>query len=60
MGFLDSKFFYFFLLLLVAGIIFKALRLFGVEYVYFLSYLLWFVALGIFGLVLPRKHESIF
>jgi hypothetical protein len=60
MGLLDSKLFYFFLLLAVAGIIFKSFRLLGVDYIYFLSYLLWFVAVGIFAIILPRKHDSIF
>jgi hypothetical protein len=59
-GILDSKFFHFFLLLVVSGIIFKMLRIFNVEYVYFLSYLLWFISVGIFAIVLPKGRESLF
>jgi hypothetical protein len=60
MGFIGSKFFYFLVLVFVSWIIFKSLEMLNVEYVYFLSYLLWFIALGLFALVLPSKHESVF
>lgn len=60
MGIFDNKFYNFVMLLVVSGIIVQIMKFFDIEYVYYLSYLLWFIALGIFVIILPRDHSSIF
>ncbi len=60
MGIFDNKFYNFVMLLVVSGIIVQIMKFFDIEYVYYLSYLLWFIALGIFVIILPRDHSSVF
>jgi len=31
-----------------------------IDYVFFLGYLLWFIAIGLFMILLPRSHDSVF
>jgi hypothetical protein len=59
MSLFDNKIFNFCLLIIVTYIIFNIFRSMDVEYVYFLSYLLWFVAIGLFAIFLPRYRNSI-
>jgi len=58
MSVFDSKLFNFGILVIITYIIFSILRGLDIEYVYFLSYLLWFIAIGIFAIILPRYRES--
>jgi hypothetical protein len=59
MGLFDNKFYNFLMLLFVSGIIVQIMKFFDIEYVFYISYLLWFIAIGIFVIVLPRGHSSV-
>jgi hypothetical protein len=59
MGLFDNKLYNFIMLLFVSGIIVQIMKFFDIEYVYYISYLLWFIAIGIFIIVLPRGHSSV-
>ena len=58
MSVFDSKLFNFGILVIITYIIFNILRGLDVDYVYFLSYLLWFIAIGLFAIMLPRHRTS--
>jgi hypothetical protein len=58
-GLFDNKFYNFLMLLFVSGIIVQIMKFFDIEYVFYISYLLWFIAIGIFVIVLPRGHSSV-
>jgi len=59
MGLFDNKVYNFLMLLFVSGIIVQIMKFFDIEYVFYISYLLWFIAIGIFVIVLPRGHSSV-
>lgn len=59
MSLFDSKFFNFGILVIITYIIFNILRGLDIDYVYFLSYLLWFLAIGMFAIILPRYRTTI-
>jgi hypothetical protein len=59
MGLFDNKFYNFIMLLFVSGIIVQIMKFFDIEYVFYISYLLWFIAVGIFVIVLPRGNSSV-
>jgi hypothetical protein len=59
MGLFDNKLYNFIMLLFVSGIIVQIMKFFDIEYVFYISYLLWFIAIGIFVIVLPRGQSSI-
>jgi hypothetical protein len=59
MGLFDNKLYNFIMLLFVSGIIVQIMKFFDIEYVFYISYLLWFIAIGIFVIVLPRGHSSV-
>lgn len=60
MGLFDNKLYNFLMLLLTAYVIVQIMNFFDIEYVFYLSYLLWFIAVGLFIIFLPKKNESIF
>jgi hypothetical protein len=47
------------MLLFVSGIIVQIMRFFDIEFVFYISYLLWFIAIGLFVIFLPRGQSSI-
>jgi hypothetical protein len=59
MGLFDNKLYNFIMLLFVSAIIVQIMKFFDIEYVFYISYLLWFIAIGIFVIVLPRGQSSI-
>jgi hypothetical protein len=59
MGLFDNKFYNFLMLLFVSGIIVQIMNFFDIEVVFYISYLLWFIAIGIFVIVLPRSQSSV-
>ncbi len=59
MGLLDNKLYNFIMLLFVSGIIVQIMRFFDIEFVFYISYLLWFIAIGLFVIFLPRGQSSI-
>jgi len=59
MGLFDNKLYNFIMLLFVSGIIVQIMKFFEIEFVFYISYLLWFIAVGIFVIVLPRGQSSI-
>jgi hypothetical protein len=59
MGLFDNKFYNFIMLFFVSGIIVQIMTFFDVEFVFYISYLLWFIAVGIFVIVLPRGQSSV-
>lgn len=59
MGIFDNKFYNFIMLFFVSGIIIQIMTFFDVEFVFYISYLLWFIAVGIFVIILPRKSSSV-
>jgi len=59
MGLFDNKLYNFVMLIFVSGIIVQIMKFFDIEYVFYISYLLWFIAIGIFVIVLPRGHSSV-
>jgi hypothetical protein len=59
MGIFDNKFYNFIMLIFVSGIIVQIMNFFDIEFVFYISYLLWFIAIGIFVIVLPRSHSSV-
>lgn len=59
MGLFDNKLYNFVMLLFVSAIIVQIMKFFDIEYVFYISYLLWFIAIGIFVIVLPRGQSSI-
>ena len=59
MGLFDNKLYNFIMLLFVSGIIVQIMKFFDIEFVFYISYLLWFIAIGIFVIVLPRGQSSI-
>jgi len=46
-------------LFFVSGIIVQIMTFFDIEFVFYISYLLWFIAIGIFVIVLPRGQSSV-
>jgi len=59
MGLFDNKLYNFIMLLFVSGIIVEIMKFFDIEVVFYISYLLWFIAVGIFVIVLPRGQSSV-
>ena len=59
MGLFDNKLYNFIMLLFVSGIIVQIMNFFDIEFVFYISYLLWFIAVGIFVIVLPRGQSSV-
>ena len=59
MGLVDNKIYNFIMLFFVSGIIVQIMNFFDIEFVFYISYLLWFIAIGIFVIVLPRKASSV-
>lgn len=59
MGLFDNKFYNFIMLFFVSGIIVQIMTFFDVEFVFYISYLLWFIAVGIFVIILPRGQSSV-
>ncbi len=59
MGLFDNKFYNFIMLFFVSGIIVQIMNFFDVEFVFYISYLLWFIAIGIFVIILPRGQSSV-
>lgn len=59
MGIFDNKLYNFIMLFFVSGIIIQIMSFFDVEFVFYISYLLWFIAVGIFVIILPRKSSSV-
>jgi hypothetical protein len=59
MGLFDNKLYNFIMLLFVSGIIVQIMKFFDIEFVFYISYLLWFIAIGIFVIVLPRGQSSV-
>ena len=59
MGLFDNKLYNFIMLLFVSGIIVQIMNFFDIEFVFYISYLLWFIAIGIFVIVLPRGQSSV-
>jgi len=59
MGLFDNKLYNFIMLLFVSGIIVQIMKFFDIEVVFYISYLLWFIAVGIFVIVLPRGQSSV-
>jgi len=59
MGLFDNKFYNFIMLGFVSGIIVEIMTFFDIEFVFYISYLLWFIAVGIFVIILPRGQSSV-
>jgi len=59
MGLFDNKIYNFIMLIAVSGIIVQIMTFFDVEFVFYISYLLWFIAVGIFVIILPRGQSSV-
>ncbi len=59
MGIFDNKIYNFVMLFFVSAIIMKIMEFLDIEYVFYISYLLWFIAIGIFVIILPRSNSSI-
>jgi hypothetical protein len=59
MGLFDNKIYNFIMLFAVSGIIVQIMNFFDVEFVFYISYLLWFIAVGIFVIILPRGQSSV-
>lgn len=59
MGLFDNKFYNFIMLFFVTGIIMQIMNFLDIEFVFYISYLLWFIAIGIFVIILPRGHSSV-
>jgi hypothetical protein len=59
MGLFDNKFYNFIMLFFVSGIIVQIMTFFDIEFVFYISYLLWFIAVGIFVIILPRGQSSV-
>jgi hypothetical protein len=43
----------------VSGIIVQIMTFLDIEFVFYISYLLWFIAVGIFVIILPRGQSSV-
>ena len=59
MGIFDNKLYNFAMLFIVSAIVVQIMNFLDIEYVFYISYLLWFIAIGIFVIVLPRGNSSI-
>ena len=59
MGLFDNKFYNFIMLGFVSGIIVQIMTFLDIEFVFYISYLLWFIAVGIFVIILPRGQSSV-
>jgi len=59
MGLFDNKLYNLIALLFVCGIIVQIMNFFDIEFVFYISYLLWFIAVGLFVIFLPRGESSI-
>jgi hypothetical protein len=59
MGLFDNKFYNFIMLFFVSGVIVQIMTFLDIEFVFYISYLLWFIAVGIFVIVLPRGQSSV-
>jgi hypothetical protein len=59
MGLFDNKLYNLIALLFVSGIIIKIMEFIDVELIFYLSYLLWFIAIGLFVIFLPRGQSSV-
>ena len=59
MGIFDNKLYNFAMLFVVSAIVVQIMTFLDIEYVFYISYLLWFIAIGIFVIVLPRGNSSI-
>jgi hypothetical protein len=47
------------MLFVVSAIVVQIMNFLDIEYVFYISYLLWFIAIGVFVIVLPRGNSSI-
>jgi uncharacterized membrane protein len=59
MGIFDNKLYNFIALVVISAIIVQIMTFLDIEYVFYVSYLLWFIAIGVFVIVLPRGHTSV-
>jgi hypothetical protein len=59
MGIFDNKLYNFAMLFVVSAIVVQIMTFLDIEYVFYISYLLWFIAIGVFVIVLPRGNSSI-
>ena len=59
MGLFDNKLYNLIALLFVCGIIIKIMEFIDVELIFYISYLLWFIAIGLFVIFLPRGQSSV-
>lgn len=59
MGLFDNKLYNFIALIFVSGIIVQIMNFLDIEFVFYISYLLWFIAIGLFVIFLPRGQSSI-
>ena len=59
MGIFDNKLYNFAMLFVVSAIVVQIMNFLDIEYVFYISYLLWFIAIGVFVIVLPRVNSSI-
>lgn len=59
MGIFDNKLYNFAMLFVVSAIVVQIMNFLDIEYVFYISYLLWFIAIGVFVIVLPRGNSSI-
>jgi hypothetical protein len=59
MGIFDNKLYNFAMLFIVSAIVVQIMTFLDIEYVFYISYLLWFIAIGIFVIILPRGNSSV-
>jgi hypothetical protein len=59
MGIFDNKLYNFIALVVISAIIVQIMTFLDIEYVFYVSYLLWFIAIGVFVIILPRGHTSV-
>ncbi len=59
MGLFDNKLYNLIALLFVSGIIIQIMNFLDIEFVFYISYLLWFIAVGLFVIFLPRGQSSV-
>jgi len=47
------------MLFFVSWVIIQLMNFFDIEFVFYISYLLWFIAIGLFVILLPRGESSV-
>jgi hypothetical protein len=60
MGLLDNSFVQLVCVVIVCGIIVSIMDFLGIQMALYLSYLLWFIAISLFAIFLPRIKQSAF